>query len=131
MNKRKIESNFSDERGQIADVFYKHPIDHVAVIDSNPGVLRGNHYHKRTTQHVLVTRGTLEYWHKPVGFAGPAQCELVHEYELVSTPPMEIHALRVTRDGPNQFIVFSEGTRGGPDYEQDTYRVEESLIPHS
>ena len=42
--------------------------------------------------------------------------------DLVSTPPYEIHALKIGSDG-NEFIVFSEGTRGGKDYESDTFRV--------
>ena len=43
--------------------------------------------------------------------------------DLVSTPPLEIHALKIAQEG-NEFVVFSEGKRGGMDYESDTYRVE-------
>ena len=43
--------------------------------------------------------------------------------DLVSTPPFEIHTLKIGKDG-NSFIVFSTGLRGGKDYESDTYRVE-------
>ena len=38
-----------DDRGSIVDVFYKHNIEHVAVVTSEPNVLRGNHYHKNST----------------------------------------------------------------------------------
>ena len=41
---------------------------------------------------------------------------------MISTPPNEIHALKIGSDG-NEFIVFSEGLRGGKDYESDTFRV--------
>ena len=47
----------------------------------------------------------------------------VFEGDIISTPPMEIHALEIGEDG-NQFIVFSSGLRGGKDYEDDTFRVE-------
>ena len=40
----------------------------------------------------------------------------------MSTPPYEVHTLKIRKDG-NQFIVFSEGVRGGKDYESDTFRV--------
>ncbi len=113
----------TDDRGVIADIFYSNPIDHVAIIDSKPGVLRGNHYHKETTQHMLMTKGSLEYWYKPVGSDEPAKMVLAKVGDLVSTPPLEIHALVITEEG-NQFIVFSEGKRGGKDYESDTFRVE-------
>ena len=52
---------------------------------------------------------------------------LVKEGDLVSTPPYEIHALKILEDG-NQFLVFSQGIRGGKNYEDDTYRVE-SIFP--
>jgi quercetin dioxygenase-like cupin family protein len=113
----------TDARGAIADIFYSNPMDHVAIIDSNPGALRGNHYHKETTQHMLMTKGSLEYWYKPVDSGEPAKMVLAKVGDLVSTPPNEIHALVITEEG-NQFIVFSEGKRGGKDYESDTFRVE-------
>lgn len=113
----------SDDRGTINDIFYQGSIDHVAIIRSEPGVIRGNHYHKETTQHMLMTKGSLEYWYKNVDSKEPAQMVIAKEGDLVSTPPLEIHALRIRSDG-NEFIVFSEGKRGGKDYESDTYRVD-------
>jgi len=51
----------------------------------------------------------------------------VNEGELISTPPFEIHSLEILES--NIFIVFSEGLRGGIDYEEDTFRVTPSLFP--
>mgnify|MGYP005993480571 FL=1 len=58
---------FKDDRGIITDIFYKEDIHHVAQIDSEPNVIRGNHYHKETTQHMLMISGSMEYWYKNVG----------------------------------------------------------------
>ncbi|MBU1092765.1 cupin domain-containing protein [Patescibacteria group bacterium] len=113
----------SDDRGTINDIFYNTNINHVAIIDSKPGSLRGNHYHKETTQHMLMTKGSLQYWYKPVDSNEPAQMMLAKEGDLITTPPLEIHALVITDEG-NQFIVFSEGKRGGKDYESDTFRTD-------
>ena len=44
---------YEDNRGAIADIFYKENIEHVAIIKSKKGVRRGDHYHKETTQHIL------------------------------------------------------------------------------
>jgi dTDP-4-dehydrorhamnose 3,5-epimerase-like enzyme len=128
MIKKRIEPVHVDNRGYIADVFYKHSIDHVAVIDTVAGSIRGNHYHKLSTQHMLITKGSLEYWYKGVDESKTAECVLLREYDFVSTPPGEVHALRMLED--NQFIVFTEGLRGGVDYEQDTYRTD-SIIPEN
>tara|TARA_B110000971_G_C19969792_1_gene481979 strand:+ start:342 stop:746 length:405 start_codon:yes stop_codon:yes gene_type:complete len=114
---------FNDSRGTIADVFYNHALNHVAIISSEPDVIRGNHYHKETTQHMLMTKGSLEYWYKDVGSNEPAKMYVAKVGDLVTTKPFEIHGLRICSEG-NEFIVFSEGLRGGKDYESDTYRVE-------
>ena len=112
----------TDSRGSIVDVFYNSKIDHVAVIKSNPDSIRGNHYHKYTTQHILITSGSLEYWYKDLNSKNKAKKILVNKGDFISTPPYEIHALKIGKEG-NEFIVFSEGQRGGKDYESDTFRV--------
>lgn len=112
-----------DERGTIVDLFFNENINHVAKINSKPNVIRGNHYHKETTQHMLMTQGSLEYWYKPVGSTEPAKMVLAKVGDIVSTGPYEIHALKIGPEG-NEFIVFSEGLRGGSDYESDTFRVD-------
>lgn len=116
-----------DERGKIADIFYKENIKHVAIISSKKGALRGDHYHKDAIQHILITRGALEYWYKPVDSNEPAKCEILREGDLVTTPTFEIHALKIIED--NEFLAFSEGLRGGKDYESDTVRVQPTIIP--
>ena len=95
----------------------------MATVTSEPNVIRGNHYHKETTQHMLMTRGSLEYWYKTVGSTEKAQMIVAREGDLVSTGPNEIHALRIGTLG-NEFVVFSQGIRGGKDYESDTFRVD-------
>jgi mannose-6-phosphate isomerase-like protein (cupin superfamily) len=113
-----------DDRGTIADVFFNTQIHHVAVVNSKANSLRGNHYHKHSTQHMLMTKGRMEYWYKPVGSSEPSQMVMVNVGDVISTPPNEIHALRYLDDEESEFIVFSEGPRGGPDYESDTFRVD-------
>lgn len=118
----------SDDRGSISDILYKTVINHAAIIESKSGgLIRGNHYHKDTTQHIFVTKGSLRYWYQPLDKSEPVKSVVVHEYEMVSTPPYEIHALEILE--PNQFVVFSHGVRGGADYESDTFRVPPILTP--
>ena len=119
----KVTPDFTDERGTISDIFYQNNIEHVAYIKTFSSCIRGNHYHKHTTQHILITKGSLEYWYKD--FKKPIEkpkCYLAVENDLISTPPFEIHALKISSE--NHFIVFASGIRGGKDYESDTYRVE-------
>lgn len=111
---------FTDTRGTIADVFYNRNINHVTLIQSEPGAVRGNHYHKHTTQHTLVTRGSLEYWYCDANTQ--PQCYKAQEGDLITSKPNEIHALRMLEY--TEFLAFTEGVRGGQDYESDTYRVD-------
>lgn len=113
---------FSDERGVIADIFYKEKFQHAAFIQSKPNVIRGNHYHKFTTQHMIITKGSMEYWYKNYNSESDSKMIILEKGDLVTTPPLEIHALKIGPYG-NEFIVFTEGLRGGLDYEKDTYRV--------
>jgi quercetin dioxygenase-like cupin family protein len=116
----------TDARGEIVDIFYKQNIQHVAVIKSTQGAVRGNHYHKSTTQHMLITQGSLEYWFKPLDTSEKSQCILLEKGDFITTPPNEVHALNIIED--NEFVVFTEGIRGGKDYEEDTFRIEGNII---
>lgn len=128
MEIKKIEISFSDERGTIADIFYKANIEHVAIIKTNNSgrIIRGNHFHKKTTQHILMTKGSLKYWYKDSEKKNSSiQSVDVKEGYIVTTPPYEIHALECLV--ASEFIVFSTGLRGGADYEADTFRVDPIL----
>ncbi len=126
MKLKKIKINYKDNRGTITDIFYKEKIDHIAIIRSKKGALRGNHYHKRTTQYMLITKGKLEYWYKNKNSKNRPKVKVLKIGDLVETPPNEMHALKIIEN--NEFIVFTKGIRGGKDYESDTYRFEPSII---
>jgi dTDP-4-dehydrorhamnose 3,5-epimerase-like enzyme len=113
---------FHDERGIIADVFYSAKIDHVALITSKPGVIRGNHYHKNSIQHILITDGSLEYWFAEENNLANSDFVVARVGDLVTSEASEVHALKILEEGCT-FIAFTEGQRGGKDYESDTFRV--------
>jgi quercetin dioxygenase-like cupin family protein len=117
----------TDIRGRIADAFFNATINHVSVIESVKGAIRGNHYHKETTQSILITKGSLEYWYKAMDDDLPAQYIIANEGDVVTSDKNEIHAMKILEDN-TQFIAFTEGIRGGRDYELDTYRIENSII---
>lgn len=127
MKKTKIKIATRDERGNISDIFYNHSIHHVAVINSKKGAFRGDHYHKFTTQHIFMAKGSLRYYYRKIDESNDkVKSVIVREGEMVTTGPNEVHALEILED--NQFIAFSEGKRGGKDYESDTYRVSPSIM---
>ena len=134
MKIRRIEVATSDDRGSISDVFYDDSFQHAAIIVTRAEfepVIRGNHYHKQSTQHILMLDGSLTYWWQQTNEQGERIGEIesifVPTGYMVSSPPYEIHALEFHENA--RFIVFSKGVRGGKDYESDTFRVDPILTP--
>ena len=117
----------TDGRGEIIDIFYSANIHHVAVINNVGGSMRGNHYHKNTTQYLLVTQGECEYVYQPLDESEKVHSIIVKKNSLITTSPNEVHAFILKED--SQFIVFIEGIRGGPDYEKDTIRKQIIALP--
>lgn len=112
----------TDQRGTISDVFVKANLNHVSIIHSAQGAVRGNHYHLESTQSILVTKGELEYWYKGSEADAKAEMVICVVGDLVTSDPGEVHAMHTISES-SEFIAFTEGKRGGSDYESDTYRV--------
>ena len=117
--KKKI---FRDTRGVIADVIYKNHINHIGYIYSKKNAIRGNHYHKKTSQYNFVLEGVINYYLK-LKKQKKIKVIKLKKGDLILTKPNEIHAFK-TISSKSIFMVFTLGIRGGKDYEKDTYRVE-------
>ena len=117
------QSSFQDSRGTITDIFYACNINHGCIITNEPGAIRGNHFHRHTTQYALVLEGSLTYWSKPLDGSEPTRSFEAGPGDMLISPPNEIHAMQAGSQGC-RFLAFAEGPRGGQDYEADTYRVD-------
>ena len=126
MNVSQIELAFEDERGWIVDILQDEPIQHVSVLHSAKGSVRGNHVHKETFQWLFVVSGLLRYvvendQGRQEGELGPR--------DMVLTEPFDKHAIEALED--TLMVVCTRGPRGGTDYEVDTYRLDDALITPS
>jgi len=118
------EINHQDSRGVIIDLVENQNINAVTYISFTQGAIRANHYHKKTTQWNYVTKGRI----KLVTQFGdePVQEKIMMKGDLIVTVPMEKHALVGLED--SEMLVFTEGPRGGKEYESDTFRLENPLV---
>ena len=90
MNLKKINTVFEDARGTIADIFYKAAINHVAILYSKKGSVRGNHFHKKSHQHMYIIEGSLRYYTKaPDAGDETIQSCVVKKGDLVALLPSE------------------------------------------
>ena len=118
----KFKPDFEDNRGSITDLFNDKIIRHVSHVKTNDiSSVRGNHYHKKTTQAIYVVKGSFKYWFKQLD-EKKSKCINVNYGEMVLTLPNEIHAL--TFEEESEFIEFSWGLNDRKDYEIDTFRVD-------
>lgn len=119
--------SFQDDRGRITDIFYQASMNHACIITNEPGAVRGNHYHKLTTQYTYILSGNLIYYSRGVDSTAPTNVYVAAPGDFIISEPNEIHAMKSGMEGCT-FIAFAAGPRGGEDYENDTYRVENIVV---
>jgi quercetin dioxygenase-like cupin family protein len=115
--------NFKDDRGEITDLIEDQNINAITLITFTKDSVRANHYHKQTTQWNYLLKGKI----KLVVQIGDGEIEehILEPGDLVSTAPMEKHALAAIED--SELLVFTAGPRGGKEYESDTFRLDKPL----
>lgn len=119
-----LKKKFIDRRGFISDIFYNTKINHIALIKTKKNMIRGNHYHKKTVQYVYIINGKMIYASKKK--FGKIKKKILTKGDLMKSEKNEIHAFKILSKY-SEMIVFSQGLRGGKDYEKDTYRVNSIL----
>jgi len=125
--KWKIESAYSDDRGDIFNVFEGNS-GHIALITSKKGSVRANHYHKEDLQYIYLVSGAYESHCCPVDDPSNKQVLEVKPGEIVKTPPLIAHAQVFTED--SVFLAITTRQREQGKYEDDTiaFNVVEGYI---
>ena len=123
MKKIKTKINYKDKRGFIMDLLEKKKINAITYITQNKGKVRGNHFHKKTIQHIYLLSGKMKCLAKKPD--EPVTQAIVEQGDLVSHDLLESHSFEALAD--TLFLVLSSGLRTGRDYEKDTYRLEVPL----
>ena len=116
----RVKPAVADRRGTITDVLDGTRVECVTLVTSKKGAVRGNHYHKKTTQYTYVLEGRFRLFTQRVG--RPVQSRVVKAGELVVTPPLERHAFVALED--SLLIACAHGPRAGRSSESDTYRLD-------
>jgi dTDP-4-dehydrorhamnose 3,5-epimerase-like enzyme len=116
--KRKID--FKDARGSIMDVFVNEPYEHVVIIYSNKGAVRGSHYHKKSVQADFMLFGKMMAYARKKG-SKKIQKFVVSQNDVTHWEKGEAHEFIALEKCA--FLSFVNGPRGGNEYESDTYRL--------
>tara|TARA_Y100000590_G_C15572268_1_gene959062 strand:- start:533 stop:922 length:390 start_codon:yes stop_codon:yes gene_type:complete len=126
----KITPSFSDNRGEIFDIFVNSPKDHCAIITCNKGAVRGNHFHKQSTQFTFIVSGKFKLYRAKVDENGnlleKVSVDVIEKNELIEHKPYEAHTFEAISDDA-LILAFACGERGGAYYENDTFRLKKGL----
>jgi len=123
MNVKRKKPIFKDARGIITDILERISVDSITVLSSKKGAVRGNHYHKKTTQYGYVLEGKFMLYTQDVG--KKVKQKIVKKGDLVTTPPMERHAFVALED--SILLACCKGPRAGENYEDDTFHLEKPI----
>lgn len=124
MNIIDLKVNFKDARGEITDLIDGRNINAITLITFVKGAIRGNHFHKNTTQWNYLLKGKVKLFSKSE--KGEIEESILLPGNLISTEPMEAHALQAIDN--SELLVFTEGPRGGEQYESDTFSLKTPLV---
>jgi len=120
---QQIKPVFEDARGTISDLVEGKTIQHVGLISSKKGAVRGNHYHKKATQYTYILRGKVEYYRKDLR----DQSSVVESFvlgpgALTVEPPNVVHAIVALED--TEFLDMTDVSRENNAYDSDTFRIQ-------
>jgi dTDP-4-dehydrorhamnose 3,5-epimerase len=125
-----LKINFKDRRGKIIDIFVKQPKEHCSLVTFNKFSVRGNHFHKKTTQYSYIMNGSFimitAKVNKQGKIIGPIKKSFLNSGHLVTHKPFYAHAFKALEK--SSLLAFANGARGGNKYEEDTFRLKEKLI---
>ncbi len=124
MEKKIIHAAFTDERGTIFDLLTDDKIDHIGMLISKKGSIRGKHYHKQQKQYTLLLNGKVKIITKNI-IQKDSEIESfeLNKMEIVLFPPFCYHAIEALED--STLLVFTSKSRADGGYEEDTFRVED------
>lgn len=120
---KRIKPAFEDNRGKILDLLDDELIMHIGLITSEPGAIRGNHYHEITKQFNYIIKGKakliIKYLDKKIG--DTEESFDIEKGDFISIPPGVIHTIVATEY--LEFLDLNTLSRSNDGYEKDVIRV--------
>ena len=120
---KKLKPFYVDERGTMTHLLDgKIKIIGALLITCNKGAIRANHYHTHDIHYSYMLKGSMEYTYQNLKVKNSKKRSIiVHEGDLVYTPPMTGHAMRFLED--SIFLALTTEKRDKSSYETDTIRL--------
>tara|TARA_B100001057_G_scaffold497368_1_gene601308 strand:+ start:820 stop:1224 length:405 start_codon:yes stop_codon:yes gene_type:complete len=132
MTKKKLKISSKDSRGEIIDIFQNKKYEHATIVTFKKNSIRGNHFHKKSTQYSLILSGKF--------ISKEVKIDSKHSYQKKNIKTMKLNEYNYIIHKPNyahtfkclsskgKLLAFTKGLRGGVNYEKDTFRLKKNLI---
>lgn len=115
-------TKYEDYRGLIIDF-----LDGTQSITSNFGAIRARHHHKTSGHIVYLTKGSLEYYERPVGDNGKPTKFIITAPAKFETDKLIDHEMVFTSALSEMYCVRTGGSFTHDEYEADLVRFNYSL----
>ena len=119
---------FEDFRGSLKKILKKSnigkdlDIEEAYVLYSKKGAIRGNHYHKETTEYFCVLKGSVKFATKVVGKEHIEEISIDEgDNIVVEVPPLTAYAIINEKDEKAIILVLS--TKEYDENYNDTYKM--------
>lgn len=120
---KKTDPVFTDQRGSIFDLLDDAIIQHVGIITSKKGTIRGNHYHLKQDQYNYIFSGKVKLLTRNIeGDSKLVESHILVPGDFVSIPTKVIHTMEFLED--TVFLDLNSESRSNDGYEKDTIRVQ-------
>lgn len=116
---QKIESSFSDERGEIFNLLQN--IGRIALITFTKDAIRGNHYHMLSTQYALVTKGEINITVFHIERPEKKETFCVGYRDMITIPPKYVHVFKAKSDAEIFDMMDKSSSITG---QEDTFKYE-------
>jgi dTDP-4-dehydrorhamnose 3,5-epimerase-like enzyme len=120
-----VPQEFLDDRGLIRNVA-DGTLGDVAVIESNSGSVRANHYHREDWHLCYLISGAMEYAWKDSLSDEKSHKKVIAPSQMIFTPAMTPHRIKFLED--SIFISISKLSRISKNYENDTFKIEKNFF---
>lgn len=116
---KKIEPVYSDTRGVITDLVNE-KLNHVGLISTNIGKIRGNHYHKRSIQYSYILSGKFEVLVAAVDDLKKVEKVILNSGEIIIIQPKIVHSFKAIEN--SIMIDMISESRASDGYESDVIK---------
>ncbi len=116
---------FEDARGEIRNLADGR-IGDVAIITSNSGATRANHFHHEDWHLCYLVSGEMEYFWSASVEENQFQSVIVKSKEMVFTPAGTPH--KIVFNENSVFLSISKLSRISENYERDTFKLKEDFF---